>query len=141
MPRVDFSIPSHAEAVRWACLAVRGILEGIRIADDDRYYVELAVSEAITNVLRHAYGGRPGHVIDVGVAVEADHLVVEVSDTGVPIDPARIEEADLPPGGEIPADAGGRGLYLIRQAMDQVRVRRANGRNVLAMTKRHGGVR
>lgn len=139
MPRVTFSIPSRTEAVRWACLAVRGILEGIELADDDKYYVELAVSEAATNVVRHAYGDSPDRVIDLAVSVEEDRLVVEISDTGVPLDPARMEAADLPPWDVSREDQGGRGLFLIRQAMDEVKVERRDGRNVLTLTKRHGG--
>lgn len=141
MSHVTFSIPSHAKAVRWACLAVRGILEGIRLTDDDKYYVELAVSEAATNALRHAYDGRPGHTIGLDVTVEADRLVVVISDTGISMDPARMEAAALPPENDLREDIGGRGLFLIRQAMDEVNVNRVDGRNVLTMTKRHGGVK
>jgi len=139
MSRVTFSIPSHAEAVRWACLAVRGILEGIRLDDDEKYYVELAVSEAATNVYRHAYGGSPDEMIGLDVLVEEDRLVVEISDTGSPLDPARMEAPDLPSWDAAREDQGGRGLFLIRQAMDEVKVERRDGRNVLTLTKRHGG--
>ena len=141
MPDVSFSIPSHAEAVRWACLAVRGILEGIRMSQEDKYFVELAVSEATTNVVRHAYGDRPDQVIVLDVAVETGRLVVTISDTGASLDPARMEEAALP-SGDVPEEMpGGRGLFLMHEAMDEVRLSRIDGRNVLTMTKRHAGVK
>ncbi|MDD3310766.1 ATP-binding protein [Pseudodesulfovibrio sp.] len=139
MPRVTFSIPSRAEAVRWACLAVRGIMEGIDLDDEGRYYVELAMSEAATNIVRHAYGNSPDQVIGLVVSVEEDRLVVEMSDTGVPLDPVRVEEASLPPWDALREDQGGRGLFLIRQLMDEVKVERRDGRNVLTLTKRHRG--
>lgn len=141
MSSVNFSIPSNAEAVRWACLAMRGILEGVRLASDDKYYVELAVSEAATNSLKHAYGGEPGHEIGFRITVETGRLVIEISDTGIALDPARIESADLPSDGESQPDHGGRGLFLIRQAMDEVRLGRVEDRNVLTMIKIHGGVK
>ncbi|MEF2231264.1 MAG: ATP-binding protein [Pseudodesulfovibrio sp.] len=141
MPGISFTIPSHAEAVRWACLAVRGVLEGVRLADGDKYSVELAVSEAVTNSLLHAYGGRPGHAIGLDVIVEAGQLVIAVSDTGAALDPARIETAALPAEDLLRENTGGRGLFLIRQAMDLVTVERIDGRNVLTMTKGHGGVK
>ena len=141
MPHVAFSIPSEAEAVRWACMAVRGILEGLRLDDDDLFQVELAVSEAVTNTLRHAYGGKPGHEITLRLIVEARRLVIEVSDTGVALDPARIENADLPSMREPQADHGGRGLFLIREAMDDVRLTQADGRNTLTLVKHHGGIK
>lgn len=141
MPSVTFSIPSDANAVRWACLAVRGILDGVRLAEDDRYYVELAVSEVVTNSLRHAYENKPGNEIGLDVAVEEDRLVVSVSDTGLPLDPERIEAANLPLDNDSHPEQGGRGLFLVRQAMDEVTFGREGECNVLTMTKRHGGVK
>jgi serine/threonine-protein kinase RsbW len=144
MPAVVFSIASTTDAVRWACRAVRGILEGVLMSDDDRFSVELAVSEAATNSMRHAYGGRTDQAIEVRVSVEEKRLVVEIWDAGSPFDPKRLENASLPPesasAGAGP-DPGGRGLFLIRQTMDVVRAERRDGRNILTMTKAHGGLK
>lgn len=141
MPSVTFSIPSHADAIRWACLAVRGVLEGIKMGDDDKFYVELAVSEAATNSLRHAYGGNPDNEIELRLILDAERLMVEISDNGSPLDPARVENATLPPDDMPQVDHGGRGLFLIRQAMDDVQIKRVDGRNVFIMTKGHDGLK
>lgn len=141
MSGVTLTIASDVESVRWACLAVRGILDGLRLARDDIYFVELAPSEAATNVVRHAYGGEAGHAFSLAVTVERNRLVLELSDTGAPFDPALIEGADLPAGDEAPDDLGGRGLFLIRQGMDEVTAVRDGDRNVLTMAKFHGGIR
>lgn len=141
MSAITFTIPSRAEAVRWACLAIRGVLEGVVMEEDDMYYVELAVSEAVTNAMRHAYGGSPDYAIGVHMVVEPERLVVEISDTGKPLDVARVEGAGLPEHDSPEAAAGGRGLFLISQAMDETRTERRGDRNVFIMTKRHGGVK
>lgn len=141
MSGVTFTIASDVDSVRWACLAVRGILDGLRLARDDVYFVELAVSEAATNVVRHAYNNEPGHEFTLEVTIERNRLVLVLSDTGTPFDPSLLEEVDLPEGDESPDDLGGRGLFLIRQGMDEVAAARVGDRNVLTMAKFHGGVR
>lgn len=61
-----------------------------RLADD----VRLCVSEAVTNVVRHAYDRRRGRV-DIVVKRGDDELTVVVRDTGVGIPPlSRRSESD-----------------------------------------------
>ncbi|WP_196772877.1 ATP-binding protein [Pseudodesulfovibrio alkaliphilus] len=141
MPGISLSIPSRADAVRWACLAIRGLLQGVTLDDEEKYHVELAVSEAATNSLRHAYNGEPGHEIGLRVSIDREKVVVEIVDTGRSLDPCLLECACLPPETEARQDSGGRGLFLIREVMDEVRVGRVDGRNVLRMTKSHKGLK
>ncbi|MFH1914015.1 MAG: ATP-binding protein [Pseudomonadota bacterium] len=141
MSDISFSFPSRAQAVRWACLAIRGLLHGVDLDEEEKYHVELAVSEAATNSLRHAYGGDPDQEIGLQVSIDPERLIVEVSDTGRSLDPCLLKCACLPPEADGREDSGGRGLYLIREAMDDVRVEHVNGRNVLRMTKKHNGLK
>ncbi|WP_285905806.1 ATP-binding protein [Pseudodesulfovibrio pelocollis] len=141
MHSIALSIPSRAEAVRLACLAIRGLLQGVKLDDEEKYHVELAVSEAATNSMRHAYGGEPEHEIGLQVSIDPERLIVEVSDTGRSLDPCLLKCACLPSEADVREGAGGRGLYLIREVMDDVRVERVDGRNVLRMTKSHKGLK
>ncbi|ADU64216.1 MAG: ATP-binding protein [Pseudodesulfovibrio sp.] len=141
MHSISLSIPSRAEAVRWACLAIRGLLQGVQLNDDEKYHVELAVSEAATNSMRHAYDGDPDQEIGLQVSIDPERLIVEVSDTGRSLDPCLLKCACLPPEAGVREDTGGRGLYLIREVMDDVRAERVDGRNVLRMTKNHKGLK
>lgn len=74
----------------------------------------LAVGEALTNIIRHAYRGKAGdiriHFKDAG-----DRVEIVLRDYGDKFDPSRIPEADLPP-----SKPGGLGLYLIRKLTDKV---------------------
>ncbi len=92
--------------------------------------VELAVGEALANVMRHSYGGDTTRPIDLRCVLRDGAFEVEVRDDGEPFD-----VADLPP----PPDelrAGGRGVYLMRTIMDTVEYLREDNRNLLRMTKR-----
>jgi serine/threonine-protein kinase RsbW len=97
--------------------------------------VELAVDEAVTNVVVHGYRGEPGP-LEVAVERDGDRLVVRVRDRAPPFDPARAPAPDLTsPLDERPV--GGLGVHLIRQAVDEMRHRTPEGGgNELTLVKR-----
>jgi glutamate/tyrosine decarboxylase-like PLP-dependent enzyme/anti-sigma regulatory factor (Ser/Thr protein kinase) len=97
--------------------------------------VLLAVDEAATNSIVHGYGGREGS-IEIEVGREGDALVVRVRDEAEPFDPSNV----LPPDVTLPPEQRvleGMGIYLIRQAMDEIthRVTLQRG-NELTLVKR-----
>jgi serine/threonine-protein kinase RsbW len=106
---VELEFPAvRASAVR-ARHAVRRVAEG---AVADLYAVELAVAEAVANVILHAYRGRDGAqaVFRVEVGVERDHLCVVVADDGLGMAP-RPDSPGL-----------GLGLALIADATDALEI-------------------
>ncbi|HOV86844.1 MAG TPA: ATP-binding protein [Syntrophobacteraceae bacterium] len=93
--------------------------------------VELAVSEACTNAIKHsARAGGTARVV-LRFRVYEGELVIEVSDRGEGFD---IEKVPLPEFDRHPE--GGYGLYIIRTVMDEVRYTAAAGVNTLTMKKR-----
>jgi len=98
--------------------------------------VELAVDEACSNIIEHAYGGEGRGHIEVTCRIDGDGLTVVLRDYGQPFDPDRVPEPDLQAPLE-ERDAGGLGLHFMRQLMDQVRFEfTAGAGNVLTMVKR-----
>jgi anti-sigma regulatory factor (Ser/Thr protein kinase) len=75
----------------------------------------LAVTEAVTNVIRHAYGGATDRPIDLEVHAEAGRLRMDLEDYGEFVDPSHI--ASRPLGDVRP---GGLGVHLIKSTMDRV---------------------
>lgn len=83
---IRLTLPARAENVAIVRNVVGALVEAVGL---DRALVEdvkLAVTEACTNVVRHAYRGHEGP-IDVVVSPEADRLVVVVVDRGEGIRP------------------------------------------------------
>lgn len=75
----------------------------------------LAVDEACTNVIRHAYGGRIDELLVVTFLVKAETFEVGIRDFGHPEDPGKLkprELSDIRP--------GGLGTHFIRCAVDEV---------------------
>lgn len=94
--------------------------------------LELAVTEAFTNIVRHAYGGDAGGLVGVEVDAGPGEVVIRLLDRGPPLDPARLHELaeDTPE----PAD-GGYGLFLIHTLTDEVDYARDGDENVLTLRK------
>jgi serine/threonine-protein kinase RsbW len=100
------------------------------------YAVQLAVDEASTNVIEHAYGGEGRGEIEITCSINSDGLTVTLRDHGSPFDPERVPPPDLAASLE-ERDAGGLGLNLMRRLMDEVHFHSApDSGNVLTLVKR-----
>jgi len=94
---------------------------------------QLAVEEAITNVIVHGYK-EPGGEVVITCHVNSDRVEVEIADTAPRFDPLSMPVPDLD-GSIEERRIGGLGVFLIRQVMDGVSYRYENGKNILVMTK------
>ena len=100
--------------------------------------VVLAVDEALTNIIRHAYQGKPEQPIEVsfrriqaardGMPEPALEIVVE--DRGAAVDRKTLRGRELDE-----VRSGGLGLHFMRESMDAVEFRRRWHRNQLRMVK------
>ena len=120
--------------------ALRGILSGITQDTELVFFIELAVCEAVSNSIQHAHACNANCNVDVSVFLYTSDIVVEVIDTGTPLNADLLSEKRFfGLMGTDPATAreGGRGLYLIYKIMDEVRYRSFAGKNILTMKKKH----
>ena len=91
---LELSLPALPQCVREARLAVAETVASFASTKQLVEDVRLCVSEAVTNVVRHAYDRRRGRV-DIVVERDDDELKVVVRDTGVGIPPpSRRNESD-----------------------------------------------
>ncbi|MEW6264631.1 MAG: ATP-binding protein [Thermodesulfobacteriota bacterium] len=94
--------------------------------------IELALEEAIVNIIRHAYAGAKGPVNLTGRAEMDQSLVIEISDQGQPFNLLALPEPDLT-SDLARRPIGGLGVHFIRRIADQVRYERKSDRNVLTL--------
>jgi serine/threonine-protein kinase RsbW len=99
------------------------------------YAVLLAVDEACSNIIRHAYGGEGKGDIQCSCEVKDDELVIILRDWGESFDPSSVPVPNF----SVPLEElrmNGAGLLLINKIMDEVRFESTpNGGNVLIMVK------
>ncbi len=105
------------------------------VPDAARQAADLALEEHLTNAL--SYGFDPGVAKHASVQLDVveNCLHVEVADTGKPFNPLDAPPVDI----SVPLEEkpiGGLGVHLMRKFMDELSYTRADGRNILRMTKR-----
>jgi serine/threonine-protein kinase RsbW len=106
--------------------------------DTEVYAVELAVDEACSNIIEHAYGSDKGGEIECTCTAANDCLTVILRDHGKPFNLSSVTEPDLSYGLE-KRPLGGLGVYLMRQLMDEVRFEAlGEAGNLLTMVKHKG---
>lgn len=107
--RREFLDPVHALAERFC--------ERVGFTEDETYWCITAIREAITNAVIHGNRERPGTHVDVRLERDGDRIEITVTDEGEGFDPESLPD---PVSEEHLLDATGRGVYLIRQLMDEV---------------------
>jgi anti-sigma regulatory factor (Ser/Thr protein kinase) len=115
------------EFVRTFC----GTLPGSPLDEHRVAELELAVNEAASNVMKHAYHGRTDQRIYLAAEAFPDHVVVQLHHLGDPFDPSAV-----PPPSFDGSRESGFGVYLITMSVDGVRYYRdERGGNCIALVK------
>ena len=113
MRTVRLSVPARAEFIALARLALTGLADIVALSDELLADLKLALTEAVSNSVRHAYADGAGYV-SIAYELTGDALAVEVVDDGKGFDP------DRPPaleGEEL--TEGGLGIAIIRTIADE----------------------
>jgi len=128
---VRLTIPARPEYITLGRLALTA-LAGVRpVSDEVLYDLKLALTEACTNSVRHAYEeGRAGNV-EILYELASDRLVIEVGDEG-----AGFELLENGNGSDGELEEGGLGIEIIRALADEVEIgRRDKGGSRLRFVK------
>ena len=96
--------------------------------------LNLALEEAVTNVIQYAYPEGDFGTLTLDAAVGEKGLTFTITDWGIAFDPTAKAEVDINAQVE-DRPIGGLGIHLVRQIMDNVKYERAGDKNVLILTK------
>jgi serine/threonine-protein kinase RsbW len=83
------------------------------------YAIQMAVDEACTNIIEHAYGGEGKGQIQLTCSIQDEGLNVTIFDQGVPFEPDQVPELDV----QAPLSARrrrGMGMFFINNLVDTV---------------------
>ncbi|HEX6489803.1 MAG TPA: ATP-binding protein [Gaiellaceae bacterium] len=127
---VRLTFPARAEYIALGRLALTAIARVRPLSDEMLSDLKLALTEACTNSVRHAYReGRKGSV-EILYQLEPDRLVVEVGDDGQGFEP----ESKGSGNGDL--SEGGLGIAIIRAIADEVEIgERESGGSLLRFVK------
>ena len=132
-------LASDLDALTPVAVAVRALAEP-QVGPEGAADLELALVEAVTNVIRHGYGPAGGP-IRVEASEVPEGVSVRVFDWGRPIPGDMLAQAGLSRFDFDPTDlaalpSGGMGLSIIASVMDDVSYRSDEGQNVLTLLRR-----
>lgn len=135
---VEMKIPAKPEYVGVIRLTSSGIAGRMGFSYDDIEDLKIAISEACTNAVQHAYKINEKGEVVIGFGLYADRLEVMVADQGMSFNFHELRNAIGPYNQEKDTvefmREGGLGLYLIEALMDEVKIHHKDGVTVL-MTK------
>jgi len=106
-------------------------------APKDLFALQLALEEAVTNVINHGYTDGAAHTVTVELQARGRCVTAVVSDDAPAYDPLARPEVDT----RLPLESrsvGGLGVHLVKKLVDAAHYERRDGRNVLTLSRTFG---
>jgi serine/threonine-protein kinase RsbW len=108
----------------------------VGFSDEAIENIILAVDEACTNIIKHAYNLNPEGEIIIKLKFNGSKLLIELTDYGISFEPEKIPDPDLQKYYQ-QHKVGGLGMYLMKTLMDEVKYITVQGEyNQVLLTKR-----
>lgn len=131
---INWTFPATLDAIENIAILLEETMEQSGIPMMEAARIQLAVEEAVTNVVNHGYHDKSGNVT-VRVDISPETMTITIIDNGQAFDPTKIPPAD------VDADLdhrtiGGLGVHLIRSVMDSVTYSREGEENRFVMIKK-----
>jgi serine/threonine-protein kinase RsbW len=132
---IKFSIDSRLENIGLVGSAVQTLSSNLGFSKVEAHRIQLCIVEAVTNIVKHAYGTEAGHEIGVEVSIQPDRISFRITDTGEAIKSLSPTPLQFDPADRASLPERGMGLHIIHKLMDEVEYHTADGINILTMHK------
>lgn len=131
-------IPSSTRYLEQVRRFIEKHARNANLADEAIEQFKIAVDEACTNVIKHAYRGDDSQQIDLAVIVEDDRVTVRIRDAGRSFQQEYYTSPDI---FELAENrrAGGFGVHIMRSLMDRVEYITRGNKNEVRLTKFRNG--
>ena len=114
---------------------VQRVCDAAGCASKETATIKLAIDEACSNIIRHAYQGKQDGKITMEVGISFMDLKIKIIDYGKPFDFRSVKDPDLNHYVDI-GKKGGLGIWLIKKVMNRVDYHALAGRNELILYRR-----
>ena len=131
----QLTLPNDIKTIPQLSEFIEGIGEELDMDMSLIMSLNLALEEAVVNVMEYAYA--PGTQGDVCIKTTANETQIEfiIIDSGIPFDPTKKEEVDITMSAE-ERPIGGLGIHLVREIMDTVNYEYKDNKNILTLSKK-----
>jgi serine/threonine-protein kinase RsbW len=129
---VSLAMPARLENLHALVDAAKEAAEKRGLSPDRIFKLELALEEALVNIINYAYGDSEGEITVACGSDDRGFFVTKISDRGRPFDMTSVPPPDLG------ADVGGRkigglGIHMMKTLLDDLAYRREGEKNVLEL--------
>ncbi|MDR1841757.1 MAG: ATP-binding protein [Holophagales bacterium] len=112
------------------------LLKHMCFTQEDGERIWLAIQEGIANAMRHGNNSDNSKTISVRFVPSAEQIEIQIADQGKGVDMESIPDPSLP---ENVLKASGRGVFLMKQVMDSVKMDVSESGSTLVLIKRRKG--
>ena len=137
MLQKTIKLPNDTQEVPKLATFVGEVCEALGINANVTMQINLAVEEAVVNVMEYAYPPGTHGDVDIKALANDEQLKFTITDSGSPFDPTIQAYVDTTLSAE-ERPIGGLGIHLVRQIMDSINYERIEGRNILTLRKKLG---
>ncbi len=114
---IVLSIGSRFENIELVQAMVDDSLDKVAIDEDSRYWIGIAVREAVANAIKHGNQQDPDKKVRVKMLIDSSEMVITISDEGEGFQP---EEVENPLDPENLLKPSGRGIFYMKKFMDDL---------------------
>jgi serine/threonine-protein kinase RsbW len=131
LPIVNLKLPAKLQYLEQLIDFVANCAGEHGIAQNKIGEIQVAVEEALVNVINYAYKDREGDV-EVTCTLDDEKFIIEIIDSGFPFDLLSLQDPDISLDVS-ERNIGGLGIYLIKRLMDHVAHKREDDKNTLTL--------
>jgi len=106
----------------------------LELGNKEIAHISLAVDEACTNIIKHAYNYSKNGKIKINIDKKKDKLSVKLTDRGSHFDPSIIPDPNIEESQKM-KKGGGLGMFLMKKIMDEVEYRAKGKGNEIILIK------
>ncbi len=133
---IELRIKSEPDNIAMVCQCARALAIQAGTSEDCASSIELAVSEAVTNSIEHAYQWETDREVIVYIDFYYNCMHIEVNDNGLPLPAGNLDtDTDSISTDDALMAESGRGLAIMTALVDQIVAKQENGWNKLLMSK------
>lgn len=132
---VEVTIPSDTRHLHMMRVLTSTLAESMGFARADSENAALAVEEALTNVIEHAYHGEKTHRMQVVFELKGERFRVRIVHNGDQLGDSDVAMAEDLSSYYQQKKRGGLGIVLMKKCMDEVTYKSGRGKNECCMVK------
>jgi serine/threonine-protein kinase RsbW len=110
---------------------LNSLKDTLNMKDENFYNIMIAVTEGVNNAINHGNKLNPDKTVEFSVKADTNKLFVRISDQGTGFNPNNIADCLEP---ENLLKSSGRGVFIIRELMDEVRIESSSDGTIINMS-------